>query len=80
MSCVINIYSIKVNSISGNGSVNMGPVFHNSHTANTKATGGNTSVGDQSPTFGYMNNQTVDPDVNDQNEYGNLDSPIVKLP
>lgn len=62
----INIFSLKINSISTNGSVNIGETFHNSHVANSKSTGVNSSYGDASPTQGKMRNIYIDPDTNDQ--------------
>jgi hypothetical protein len=70
----IHILSMKINSISSNGSVNIGESFHNSHTANSKSTGANSSYGDQTPTTAHMKNVYVDPDFNDQNEVGNFDN------
>lgn len=74
MPTVINIYTLKINSISSNASVNIGENFHNSHTANTKSTGANTSYGDEAPPISTMKNVYVDPDGNDQNEIGNTES------
>lgn len=67
----INIYSMKVNSISNNGSVNIGESFHNAHTANSKSQGENSSYGDLSPTSAGMENVFIDPDLNDQGDIGN---------
>ncbi|RST72024.1 spore germination protein [Siminovitchia acidinfaciens] len=64
----INIYSLKINSISNNGSLNIGDVLHNSHTANSKSQGVNSSYGDTSPTTAGMENVYIDPDVNDQGD------------
>jgi hypothetical protein len=66
MQPVINIYTLKINSISGNASVNIGESFHNSPTSNSKSTGANTSYGDEAPSISTMKNLYVDPDVNDQ--------------
>ncbi len=74
MPTVINIFALKINSISSNGSVNIGESFHNSHTANTKSTGANSSYGDHAPPNAQMENIYIDPDVNDQNEYGNTET------
>jgi len=38
MSTVINIFAMKIHSIAGNGSVNIGESFHNSHTARSGPT------------------------------------------
>jgi Spore germination protein gerPA/gerPF len=67
----INIYSIKVNNISNNGSLNIGDALHNAHTANSKATGVNSSYGDTSPTSSGMENVYIDPDGNDQGDIAN---------
>jgi hypothetical protein len=61
MPTVINIYTLKINSISSNASVNIGESFHNSHTANTKSTGAHTSYGDEAPSNSTMKNIYVDP-------------------
>jgi hypothetical protein len=66
----ITILSIKINSISHNASVNIGESLHNSHSANSKSTGMNSSYGDYTPTSSNMRNIYIDPDVNDQNEVG----------
>jgi hypothetical protein len=67
----INIYSIKVNNISNNGSLNIGDALHNAPTANSKSQGVNSSYGDTSPTTAGMENVYIDPDVNDQGDIGN---------
>ncbi|UOQ45088.1 spore germination protein [Halobacillus salinarum] len=71
MPSINNIYNIKVNSISHNGSVNIGDALHNSPTANSKATGQNTSYGDAAPASAGMENVYIDPDVEDQGQSGN---------
>ena len=71
---VINIFSLKINSISTNGSVNIGEALHNSHVANSKSTGVNSSYGDTSPTQGKMRNIYIDPDTNDQTDIANIDA------
>ncbi|HET7580693.1 MAG TPA: spore germination protein [Bacillales bacterium] len=65
----VNVYNLKVNSIASNGSLNLGPVIHNSHSARSKLFGGNASVGDQSPTSALMNNKIADPDLIDQSDF-----------
>jgi hypothetical protein len=74
LSTVINIMFIKVNSVASNGSVNIGESFINSPTSNLKSTGTNSSYGDHAPPSSLMKNVYIDPDVNDQNEVGNVDS------
>lgn len=66
----INIYSIKINNISNNGSLNIGDALHNSPTANTKSQGVNSTYGDTSPANSGMENVFIDPDVNDQGDIG----------
>lgn len=76
MPTVINLFSIRVNSISNNGSVNIGEAMHNSHVSSSKETGSNTSYGDLSPTEALMENVYIDPDQNDQANIGNLDEVV----
>ena len=73
MPSVINIYNVKINSISSNGSVNIGEALHNSHTAHSKSTGTNSSYGDVSPASSKMRNIYIDPDTNDQTDIANVD-------
>ncbi|KKK39045.1 hypothetical protein WQ57_04450 [Mesobacillus campisalis] len=73
-SCVVNVYYLKINSISGNGSITIGEAAHNSHTANSKSQGTNSSFGDYSPSDALMENLLNDPDLNDQSDLGNVDS------
>ena len=76
MPVVINIGNIKINNVATNGSVNIGEVVHNSHSANVKSQGSNTSVGDFSPTNSQMNNGAVDNDVFDQDQIATPSAPI----
>lgn len=80
MQTIVNLYFIKINSISGNGSVTIGEATHNSPTANNKSQGQNTSYGDTSPAESTMENVFIDPDVNDQTGIGNNDSVIAGVP
>lgn len=80
MSIVINLYYLKVNSISGNGSITVGEATHNSHSSKNKLQGLNSSYGDLSPTEGMMENIYIDPDVNDQTEIGTSDNAYVNQP
>lgn len=73
----INVFNIKINSINQNGSVDFGNTSHNSHTANTKITGVNASLGDLSPSFSNMGNGYLDPDISDQDQILNPSYPIV---
>jgi Spore germination protein gerPA/gerPF len=78
-SVVINLYYLKINSISGNGSITIGEASHNSPTSNTKSQGINSSYGDTSPTEAMMENLLNDPDVNDQTSIGTTDvSNVIK--
>jgi hypothetical protein len=84
-SVVINLYYLKINSISGNGSITIGEASHNSPTSNTKSQGINASYGDTSPTEAMMENLLNDPDVNDQTSIGtndatNINKPILPVP
>ncbi|SEB42810.1 spore germination protein [Paenibacillus sp. GP183] len=73
MQPVINIYTLKINSISGNASVNIGESLHTSHTSNTKSTGANMSYGDEAPSIATMKNLYVDPDEYDQTQIKSSD-------
>jgi hypothetical protein len=77
---VINLYYLKINSISGNGSITIGEAAHNSHTANNKSQGINSSFGDTSPTESVMENFLNDPDVNDQTSIGSSATSNVNTP
>lgn len=72
----INIGSFKNNSISQNGSIDIGPTVHNSHTANTKLVGSNFSFGDLSLSTSVMGNGVLDPDVGDQGQVFNPSAPV----
>ena len=71
MPSIINIYSLKINNVSNNGSINIGDALHNAHTANTKSQGTNSSFGDISPTESTMENVFFDPDLNDMGDIAN---------
>jgi Spore germination protein gerPA/gerPF len=71
MQTVINIFSLKINSVSNNGSVNIGDALHNAHTANTKSQGQNSSFGDYAPPTAAMENVFIDPDINDMGDIAN---------
>ncbi|TBL74695.1 spore germination protein [Paenibacillus thalictri] len=65
---VINIFYIKINSISNNGAFSIGETLHHSHRVNSKSTGTNASFGDRAGATAQMKNTYIDPDVNDQGE------------
>ncbi|WP_428908260.1 spore germination protein [Niallia sp. Krafla_26] len=81
-SVVINLHHLKINSVSGNGSITIGEASYNSPTFYNKSQGINSSYGDTSPTEVIMENLLNDPDVNDQTEIGNADNAYVnsKIP
>jgi hypothetical protein len=79
-SIVINLHYLKINSISGNGSVTIGEASYNSPTAYHKSQGMNSSFGDTSPTEAVMENILIDPDVNDQTAIGTVDNSYVNTP
>jgi hypothetical protein len=66
MTHVNNIFNIKVNNVSSNGSINFGNVIHKGHKADSKAVGGQTVIGDASPSYMIDKNAVVDPDITDQ--------------
>ncbi|MBT2678971.1 spore germination protein [Bacillus sp. ISL-35] len=72
----INIFNIKVNGISSNGNLDIGPTVHNSHTSNNKNFGVNLSLGDFSPSSSFQNTGVFDPDVSDQDQIANPSAPI----
>jgi hypothetical protein len=80
MQTVINLYYLKINSISGNASITIGEATHNSHTSNIKSQGVNSSYGDTSPTEAMLENVYIDPDINDQSDIGNVDSTNIASP
>ncbi|WP_442598385.1 spore germination protein [Neobacillus sp. D3-1R] len=80
MQTIVNLYYLKINSISGNGSVTIGDATHNSHTANNKSQGINSSYGDTSPTESIMESTYIDPDVNDQTAIANTDTAAAGAP
>ncbi|RLQ95398.1 spore germination protein [Falsibacillus albus] len=76
MQTVINIFSLKVNSVSNNGSINIGEALHNAPTANSKSQGQNSAYGDFAATNSAMENVYIDPDLNDQGDIANP-SPVI---
>lgn len=71
MTHINNIFNIRVNNVSSNGSINFGNVIHKGHTANSKSVGGQTVIGDSlySPAnHNFNRNIANDPDVVDQPE------------
>lgn len=75
MPYAINIFNIKVNGVTQNGNVDIGPTVHNSHTANMKLYGANFSFGDFAATCSQMNTLAIDPDVSDQDQIANPSLP-----
>jgi hypothetical protein len=80
MQITINLYNLKINNISGNGSITIGEAIHNSHTSKIKSHGANSSYGDASNNQPLMENIYIDPDVNDQTDIGNADSVNLGFP
>ncbi len=76
MPYAINIFNIKTNGISTNGSIDIGPTVHNSHTSAIKQVGANISLGDFSPSSSVNINNNFDPDVVDQGQIANPSSPL----
>jgi hypothetical protein len=68
MTHVNNIFGIKINNISSNGSVNFGNVIHKGHSANSKSVGGQVIIGDalNSAANNFDKNIVGDPDLIDQ--------------
>ncbi|GGE53608.1 hypothetical protein GCM10011391_35600 [Pullulanibacillus camelliae] len=72
----INIFNMKTNSVSTNGSIDIGPTVHNSHTSAIKQVGANLSFGDLSPSSSFQVNNYVDPDLYDQGQVANPSLPL----
>jgi len=69
MAHINNIFNIRVNSVSSNGSINFGNVIIKGNTANSKSVGGQSVVGDmiRSSAYDYFNKNVLnDPDIIDQ--------------
>ncbi|MEC5425323.1 spore germination protein [Virgibacillus sp. C22-A2] len=68
VSHVNNIFGIRINSISNNGSINFGNVLHKAHQANVKMNVGYYHSGDavNSPLQFNNANYANDPDIKDQ--------------
>lgn len=78
MPVINNIFNIKVNNVSSNGSISFGNTLHNSHTSNSKLQGTNSSIGDFSPANSLTKNFTNDNDISDQDQIANPSYPIGK--
>ncbi len=64
-----NIVNIRINNVSGNGSVNMGSAIHKGYAANAEGVGGQTIIGDEYASSSNHNsilNFNNDPDLVDQ--------------
>lgn len=61
-----NIFNIKVNNVSSNGSINFGNTIHKGHKSDSKSIGGQTVIGDCSPAVNFDKNVVSDPDLIDQ--------------
>jgi hypothetical protein len=62
---VYNIFNIRINNVSNGGAVNFGDNLFSNNAANQKAVGGNTIMGDASPSVNVDNNLVNDPDEED---------------
>jgi hypothetical protein len=63
---IYNIFNIKINNVSSNGSVNFGNSILKGNSADSKSVGGNTVIGDASPSVNTDRNVATDPDIIDQ--------------
>jgi hypothetical protein len=63
---IYNIFNIRINNVSNGGTVNLGDTLFSNNAANQKAVGGNTIMGDASPSVNVDNNLVNDPDEEDQ--------------
>ena len=65
MPVINNIFNIKVNNVSSNGSISFGSTVHDGHSVNDKSQGTNTSIGDFSPLHTLNKNFANDQDMFD---------------
>ncbi len=66
-----NIVNIRINNVSGNGSVNMGSAIHKGYSANSEGVGGQTITGDEFASAATHDNNinfNYDPDIVDQSQ------------
>lgn len=63
---VFNIINIRINQVATGGVVNFGDNLLRGNAANSKAVGGNSVVGDASPSVNNDHNNVLDPDIIDQ--------------
>jgi hypothetical protein len=61
-----NIFNIKIDNISSNGNLNFGNVIQEGLLANSKSVGGQSVIGDLSPSGMVNGNIVTDPDAVDQ--------------
>ncbi|MFB9761646.1 MULTISPECIES: spore germination protein [Bacillaceae] len=76
MPYAINVFNIKVNGVTQNGNIDIGPTVHNSHTANSKMMGACFTLGDLSFANSVMATGVNDSDISDQGQVANPSSPI----
>jgi hypothetical protein len=75
MSGFIKVGKIQVNGVTQNGNVDVGPIVHNSHTANSKYVGVCFTMGDFSQAKCIMYNWVKSSAVSDQGQIENPSSP-----
>lgn len=63
---VNNLFNLKINNISSNGTLNMGNAIQKGHSSNAQSVGGQTIIGDLSPSGLLDVNAVADPDGIDQ--------------
>ncbi|MDF2720627.1 MAG: spore gernimation protein [Paenibacillus sp.] len=63
---VFNIINIRINQIANGGVVNFGDNLLRGNAANSKTVGGNSPIGDASPSVNIDRNNVLDPDIVDQ--------------
>lgn len=63
---VFNIFNLRINQIATGGVVNLGDNLLRGNAANSKTVGGNSVIGDASPSVNVDRNNVLDPDVIDQ--------------
>ncbi|MFD0712229.1 spore gernimation protein [Paenibacillus sp. GCM10027626] len=65
MSNVFNIFNIKISNISSNSSMNLGNTIFKGNALDLKTIGGNSVIGDASPSFQVDRNAVNDSDMID---------------
>ncbi|QKG83451.1 spore gernimation protein [Kroppenstedtia pulmonis] len=66
MGTLNNIFNLKIQTVSGPGSINFGSSLNIGAESNQKGVGGSEIIGDFGRSFNLASNRSIDPDVIDQ--------------